>query len=235
MNEVSSRRRLAGRGLVAAALVALPLTATISYAASDAPMAPPAPPAAPAAPIAPAVPVPPAPPAPPAPIALQATGEVEVDEHEEFVVREVVKDKDGKETKTVERKIVIKDKDGKLSKEEREALRKELRQEFVEMDTEIEEAMDEVRVAMLELKDEKHGVTKVKIKCKDGSKGVALQGPEGETVHRLCTSEIMAHALTGLKEARKAIASDSNMDGEMRAEVLQALDEKIANWRAKGG
>ena len=50
---------------------------------------------------------------------------------------------------------------------------------------------------------------------------------------RLCTSDVMAHALTGLKEARAAIAKNTDMDDEMRSEVLRALDEKIADWNSK--
>lgn len=54
MTEPSPRRRLAGRLMIAAGVLALPLTASISYAAADDPVTPPAPPAAPGAPAAPA-------------------------------------------------------------------------------------------------------------------------------------------------------------------------------------
>ena len=46
MSEPTPRRQLAGRMLIGAAALALPLTATITHAAGD-PAAPPAPPAAP--------------------------------------------------------------------------------------------------------------------------------------------------------------------------------------------
>jgi len=57
MTEPSSQRRLLGRLLLGAGVLALPLTASISYAAQDTPAqpAPPAPPAAPAEPAAPTV------------------------------------------------------------------------------------------------------------------------------------------------------------------------------------
>ncbi|MCC6926925.1 M56 family metallopeptidase [Novosphingobium sp.] len=55
MTQPKSHERLLGRLLLGAAVLALPLTASISYAAQDAPE-PPAPPAAPAAPEAPAAP-----------------------------------------------------------------------------------------------------------------------------------------------------------------------------------
>jgi bla regulator protein blaR1 len=47
MNEPTPRRRLLGRALIGIGALALPLTASISYAANDAPPAPPAPSAAP--------------------------------------------------------------------------------------------------------------------------------------------------------------------------------------------
>lgn len=245
MNDLSARRRLAGRGLMAAALVALPLTASISYAASDAMPAPPAPPAAPAAPNAPVPPAPPVPPAAPdaplpplAPVAFQSSADVDVDVDEDvdnWEVREVVVDKDGQRQEIHKRhKVVIKDKDGKMTPEERAELRRELRQELAEADIEIKEAMEEARVALLEVRNGEHGVTKVSMECKNG-KGGEFTDDKGHKTVMLCTSEIMANALTGLKEARKAIARDSEMTADMKAEVLQALDEQIANWNKKQG
>lgn len=61
MAEVSRRRRWLGRAMIGASALALPLTASVSYAASSAQPAPPAPPAPPAAEL------PPAPPAAPRP------------------------------------------------------------------------------------------------------------------------------------------------------------------------
>ncbi|AKH41337.1 beta-lactamase regulating signal transducer with metallopeptidase domain [Altererythrobacter atlanticus] len=87
MTETTRRQRLLGRTLIGAGALALPLTASISYAAAADPAAPPAPPAPPAAPVAPVapaapsvpdgVPVPPAPPAPPAP-PVAANGQTNV-------------------------------------------------------------------------------------------------------------------------------------------------------------
>lgn len=241
MSDLSNRRRLAGRGLIAAALVALPLTASISYAETSvpAPPAPPAvsevalPPAPPAPPAAPDAPLPPV--APLAPVAFQVAAEGEDGEHETYVIREIHKDKDGKEIhKEKKRHIIIKDEDGTMTKEEREEMLRELREGLAEMDVEIKEAMTEARIAIAELHDGEHGITKVNIKCKDGSEGTELRDGEGKSMTRICTSEIMAQALNGLKEARKAIANEGEMPDDIRADVLRELDEKIANWDAKG-
>lgn len=242
MSDLSNRRRMAGRGMILAALVALPMTASITYAESAMP-APPAPREAPAAPLAPNAPEAPLPPLPPlaplAPLSMQASADVdeapEVVE-EVHVHRDVVKDKDGKTEKKVHRKVIIRG-DEHMTAEERAELRRELHESMAEMDDEIREAMEEARealaesrVAMMELRDGKHGVTSVSIKCKDGSKGTELRDSEGKSMSRLCTSEIMADALNGLKEARAAIAKDKELSADIRAEILESLDARIADW-----
>lgn len=80
MPQVSRRRRLAGRLLIGAGVLTLPLTGTITYAASDQP----APPAAPEAPAAPDALLPPLPPVPPTP----PSGEAHHPGHRVIVIRE---------------------------------------------------------------------------------------------------------------------------------------------------
>ena len=244
MSDLSTRRRMAGRGLIAAALIAMPLTASITYAETVAPTPPTAPsapvaPTPPAAPLAPSAPVAPeAPLAPLAPMAFQASDDVDVEVEEDedvFIIKEVHKDKDGNERHVhKKRHVVIKDEHGRMSKEERQEMMRELRESLDEMDVEIKEAMAEAHMALAEVRDGEHGITKVAINCKDGSKGTELRDGDGNQMTRLCTSEIMAHALTGLKEARNAIAGNSEMPDDMRDEVLRALDEKIENWNENG-
>ena len=60
MLDISPRRRIAGRALWIGAALALPLTASVSYAVAPPPPAAPAPPLAPVAPEAPVAPAPPA-------------------------------------------------------------------------------------------------------------------------------------------------------------------------------
>ena len=103
MTDTSHKRRMTGRLMLGAAIIALPLTASISYAATDVP-APPAPPAAPAALSASITPpTPPAPPIPPAPLPLTNastilsvdpdTGEAVEHDREETVI--IIRDEDG--------------------------------------------------------------------------------------------------------------------------------------------
>lgn len=232
MNDLSQRRRLAGRGLLVAALVALPLTASISYAEPAVP-APPAAPTAPAAPLPPEAPLPPA--APLAPMALQATGDVDTpqsdDEKWEFVWNEKGDegDADHKVHKVRTVKVV---RDGKeLSKEEREELRRELREDMKEMRVDLQEAMKEHRMAMVELKDLDKEMAFISMDCKDGEAG-ETKDAKGHRVVKICTSQIMASALSGLEAARAQIASNKEMTQEIRDEVIAELDKEIARMKS---
>lgn len=238
MSDISTRRRNAGRALMVAGLLALPLTASISYAN------------APAAPIAPAVPVapvagiaPPAPPVPPLPFLFQSAPddvEVEVEttedgKHEVHVIRKVEHSGEEGHEKDVhrERRVLFMGDGDKLSQEERDKILAEVRASLDEADIEIEEARKEMRTAIIEMENAKHGLTKVSIQCRGGDKGAEWRASDGATVTRLCTSEVMASAIDGLKQARAEIARNSEMDAQIRAEILKSLDEKIANWKSR--
>lgn len=110
MTDISARRRWSGRLLIAAGVLALPLTGSISYAQSEpiAPETPPAPPAPvspvtpPAAVAPPAAVTPPTPPAPPS-VTVSRDGKVRIVRIER---REGGKAGDGKERR-VERHVIV--------------------------------------------------------------------------------------------------------------------------------
>nr|WP_301332564.1 M56 family metallopeptidase [Parerythrobacter lacustris] len=238
MSDISPRRRNAGRALMAAGLLALPLTASISYANA---------PGAPVAPVAPIAPVagiaPPAPPAPPLPFLFQSAPddvEVEVETTEDgkrevHVIRKVERTGEEGEEQEIhrERRVVFLGEGEKLSQEERDKILAEVRSELDRADAEIEGARREMRTAIIEMENARHGMTKVSIQCRGGDKGAEWRASDSETVTRLCTSEVMASAIDGLKQARAEIAKSTEMDSQIRAEILKALDEKIANWKSR--
>ncbi|MEE4338513.1 M56 family metallopeptidase [Erythrobacter sp.] len=128
MSDLSPRRRLAGRLVLGAAVLALPLTASISYAEASAPEAPVAPEAPQTPGDAPQPPQPPAPPQPPeaprapAPEAIEtvdpdtATPQVFYEEESEYVT--ISEDENGKRRKVIVKRVT--DGDGKtVSKDER--------------------------------------------------------------------------------------------------------------------
>lgn len=267
MSEISPRRRMTGRIMAGAALLALPLTASITYAAPEAPETP----AAPVAPIAPPAPPAPAPAAPAAPEAPAAPPAPEV-ENEEFVtafahVEEdaaaatggdgaadhemvwVTRDEDGKEKRKVIRKRIVRKGDIEgMSAEERARLEAEmerLHREFGEkgeLYREMREAMSEARearrVARIEMKramKNAEGMTRIELSCKGDEPVSERTTRDGRKVVMMCTSQITASALKGLKEARKTIAQEKGMSEEIRLQVLQSLDEQIASWGKSSG
>lgn len=237
MTDISPRRRLLGRALVAGGLLVLPLTASISYAeGADAPIAPTAP-LAPAAPIAPVAPV--APGTPAMPLWLQAAGEAETEAPADGdkVERKVMifRHKDGEHAEgdpevivNEDRKVIVIDGKG-MSEEERARLRAELKENMREMEGELAEARKEHRLAMMEMRRELGGdLTRIKVDCKDAAGKDGWQQKDGKKVMILCHSDITASAVAGLRAARDQIARDGTMSGDVRAEVLKALDEQIA-------
>jgi beta-lactamase regulating signal transducer with metallopeptidase domain len=174
MTDQSPRRRMAGRALLGAGLLILPLTASISYAASEAVQSapdvpePPAPPAPPEAPDAPQPPEPPTPPeAPEAPEPLTAflfTGDDEGGEGDPKVIvsESAIRDKDGKERKVrIVRRLgpdgeALKSLDvdvramSTMSKQEHEEMRAALREALAEADRELADLPRAVAEAMAE-------------------------------------------------------------------------------------
>lgn len=241
MTDISPRRRVAGYATLGAALLAVPMTASITYAETPVP-APAAVPAPPAAPAPLAAPMPPAAPAAPAPIAFQAITEfdpdvefetdVEVDHSKEkvFVRIDEREDKHGTKHRNVkkERTVIMNTEGHTLSKEERAEIMATVRESLAEVD----EILAETDVIVKEALEEAGAArTEVKMECRGGDTDVAttVENDEGRTVY-LCKAKIMAHALSGLKEARAEIAKDNEMSSEMRSELLETLDEQISRW-----
>lgn len=238
MNDFSSRRRLAGRGLLGAALIALPLTASISYAEPAEPAAPVAPeaPAAPPAPDAPDASAPPA--APLAPMAHHDATDADAPEdvRKVRIVIEHSDDEDAAEDGKI-RKVRTIEIDGhgeKMSKEEREKLMAELKRELGTIDIEITKAMEDHRIAMVELKDSMKDIPHVAISCDEGE-NAKFTDRNGRTVKMVCTSKIIASAVSGLESARATVAKDKNIPDDVRAEVLRSLDKEIARMKKEEG
>jgi bla regulator protein BlaR1 len=243
MSDISPRRRFAGRALIGASLLALPLTASISYAENIAkmdpvelPPAPPAPLLAMSAPEAPEPPAaPPVPPAPREPRTFEREFESAVSDDGQsrvVIIERASGDTKDKKVTTRIKKVHVTSNGQKMTAEERAELRHELAEALAESDKALAEVHEERRVAILQMNDAKGQMTKLSVDCKEGKQGKSTNSGGDTTVH-LCTSEVYAQALSGLKEARKAIALNSEMTGEMRAEVLAALDEKISEWKKR--
>jgi beta-lactamase regulating signal transducer with metallopeptidase domain len=259
MSELSPRRRMAGRALLGAGLLALPLTASISYAAADtfaeipAPPEPPAPPAAPDAPTppqppeAPDAPEPPQPPEPPMVVLIERdgakiAGNTEVTEH-------VWKDKDGKERRM--RMEFRSAPDAMVLSRRLEGAHGADAADRTDMLASLREALAEaerVRADMPRILEESLAASEaaraaalqrviVKRDCKPGSNEVSetSTGKDGTQVVTICTSRAMASARRGLEDARAEIARDKDIPEKTRKQLLEQLDRQIARWRDREG
>ncbi len=252
MSNMSSRRRIAGRALVGAAVLALPLTASISYAEGTVPAAPPAPPAPPAMLQAGAIEA-----IDPGASQEQLDAieeeieleeeriEAEVERAEELAERAEERTERARERaheraersreraqRSQSRSIQIRrsvESNAHLSDEEVEEIMVDVRLGLAEADAAIAEARREIKLARIDIENAK---TKVKMKCRSGQKepaAVVEHGNGHQTVY-LCQAKVMAKALEGLREARKALADNSEIQGKLRSQLLDTLDEQIRDW-----
>lgn len=254
MSDISPRRRLLGRALVAGGLLALPLTASISYASPEAPEV-----AAEEA----------------QPEAIKRKQVIIIDHpdgaspddaslHTKTITRDgktiVFKSSEPLDDAEVERRIataeasraeaeamferegavrderrIVMRHETDLSEAERARLRAELSQSMKEMEIDLAEARDMQRLAMIEMRRELDGeLSRIDIDCKDSAARTGKH-KDGKNVMVLCRTNVMASALVGLRQAREEIARDKDITGEARAEVLRALDEQIARLSGTDG
>ena len=250
MSDLSPRRRLAGRALLGAGLLALPLTASISYAAteavleaSEAPEAP-EPPAPPAPPEAPEPPTPPEAPEPPTIVMMgsDSASDTEVTEH-------VWRDEDGKERRM---KMVFRGgPDGEKIARELEATEGFDKASRDAMFAALEEGLaeaDRVRaqlpqiiaqaMASAEAANAAAGQQRVIVKreCLPGNDEVSeTTNKDGVQIISICQKRIFASARKGLEEARAEIARDRDIPEDTRKQLLRSLDRHINQWTEKEG
>jgi hypothetical protein len=234
MSEPTAPRRLAGRALIAACALALPATASITYAAvQDA-----APPVAPSAPTAPTAPTPPA-----APSAPRKVERIVVIEHAGQ------RGEKPKFTRTVQRdgKTIVISTDKQLSD--------------ADLDARIAKIDERVKAVPVPPTPPVPGEVRNVVIRRIGPDGSSMTFPHGcdkgattssteddgkrVTVRTMVCGkpmvmrfekpnapEMRAHALAsaldGVREARAEIATDADMPADVRAKVLRRLDAKIA-------
>ncbi len=248
MNDISAPRRWAGRLLIGGAALALPLTASVSYAKVD-PPAPPAPPASPET-VAPAdAPMPPEPPAPPGwtdekgtihDLDAEVSQTVQGSDGRNRIVRvERTVDDKGKVT---ERRYVKRG-DPMTAEEHAEFQRDmaELRREMGEngeMQRELRKQFGkdgafhkELRIAIAEARDV---APRVKVACRTGQRQVTenVTGTDGRQELWVCQAAALAEARAAIAEARAEISRERDLSAKERAEAMRALDEAAKGSRA---
>jgi len=243
MSDPTPRRRMAGRALLGAGLLALPLTASITYAAGEIesgdvieapePPQPPAPPSPPEAP---------EPPAPPSvlvidPDAPGAPGDTQVTER-------VWRDQEGKERRV--KIITHRRPDGEALARELEGLEGLDEADRAEMLAEMRAGLAEAEKALADLPRiiaeaqadaaaarAEAGRQRVIVKheCQPGSDEVSeTTNKDGVQIISICRSRIHASARKGLEEARAEIAADKDIPEATRKQILRTLDAQITRW-----
>ena len=244
MSELSRRRRWLGRTLVGASVLALPLTASISYAAASVPPAPPAPPS-PIAAVLP--PEPPAPPAPPAPLAPSVVGANEGGSPV-LALRRVSVEGDAEGSQFVQRSEGAgrmppmptfdfparggrgdPEFDARMEVFERqmEAWSREM-QDWGEKWSQQYALQTEARA--LALANAAGRVPEVIESCDENERSRATTAdgrPRIVICERQITARANAAALAGLRGARAAIAHNREMSDDVQRDVLDELDNEI--------
>jgi beta-lactamase regulating signal transducer with metallopeptidase domain len=244
MSHSSPRSRIAGGAVLGAALLILPLTASISYAASETAQEapePPAPPVPPAPPFPPEAPQPPEAPEPGKQVRI-ITIDPDAPEgaQDAEVIERVIRDEDGKEKRV--RMVIRRGPEGEKlgDPEAHEAMLAEMREELAEADR----ALADLPRIMAEAQAEADGARAagqqrviVRHECKPGSEEVSetTTTKGGAQIVSICQSRVFASARKGLEEARAEIAADKDIPEETRKQILKELDRTIARWNDKEG
>lgn len=248
MTEISPRRRFTSRALLVGGALALPLTASITYAETigqeiEAPM-PPNPPTPPAASDAPL------PPTPPKPGEFDdetreeiAAMEQELDEMQDEVAeveREIVKDgqrqvirirrsgspDDG--AKKVERTVTIRKLD--IDPADRAAMDKKIA-EFRARHGEVEFDAEAMRASVEAIME---ATPRFVTGCLDGQKDTVATriDADGRKTMVVCQANAFSMARSSIMMARRAIERDQTLPEEARADALRSMDEALAEVEA---
>lgn len=236
MSHTSPRRRLAGRAFLGLGLLSLPLTATISYAASEEVPAVPEPPAPPAPPVPLSPPMPPEPPEPPLP---REAPQPSVASEDGEVIEQVIGGEDGQDKRV--RMVFRGHSDPAAQAAEMRALAAAHRADQDKMMAELRESLAEADRALAELprviaqaqaaSGEAQRVI-VMSNC-NGEPTETVTDKDGKTTILFCQSRVIATARQGLEEVRAEIAADKHIPEETRRRILNQLDRSVARWSEK--
>lgn len=225
MSDISPRRRLLGRLLLAGGAIAVPLTASVSYAAAEA--QPLERVELPPSVVAPPPPPPPGPPAAPeAPRPPEAPG--------------IADDGEARVTPVVRSRESAQEQGHRLAMQHLQLRREQLNEEQRAHREELRKELEEMRVHALALADVQRNMPEIVERCDSDEPVRHVTLPAGRERIVICQRAIerqaragMRHALGGLRQARAAIAGNTDMSASVKAEVLKDLDQEIARLQAE--
>ena len=247
-DEPSAGKRRIGLASVSLAALALPFTASISYAAPESPRAP-APPSAPATPEAwGAVPLAPQPPAPEnfadVPLPPEPPLPPEALAHPDFH-----EDPDHAPWQFEDRMEKRMERQHELEEAQFEAELEAMEQEFEAMEHELEalayrdetvavsmagpgRALAHAGPAIARAHDMSRNV-RVEMRCEGDAPVVRRELGGGRTAILICNSALSERATHGLRTARQQIAQDKRLPRETRKRIIRQLDAEIGRLSQK--
>ena len=240
MSDISSRRRRFGIAAITTTALALPLTASITYAQAEAPLAPEAP-IAPEAPFAPSPPQPPVAPMPPQEITT-VDPDGEADGERRVIVRMHADDGDG-EHRVIHRRIIRNGEE--LSEEERAELMATIEEEMGQLEIRMEGIGEEIErtieLAFDETSHENRWVgedgVEIEMSCDGGDEnGVTTRElSDGRQAVIICRSRLHRLALTSAEDGlHAALVTMRTMEGvsvEEREEAIREMEAAIEELR----
>ncbi|OYX66361.1 MAG: hypothetical protein B7Y88_05640 [Sphingomonadales bacterium 32-64-17] len=244
--DYAQSRRLAGVSALALCAVALPLTASVSYASPPEPTAAPLPPEAPRAPMPPEAPSAPLPPeAPDAhvpddfadlegmdPEAFAAIAEMRADQAEALADQAEAR----AQAMEARAEAIAARAEGQAAAEEARAeaqaaaaeARAEAQAAAAEARVEAQAAAAEARAEARAAAAEAVAYAPVVEEACNGDEMVSeSRRADGRTVWRICHQAIARQASQGLQQARSALASQPDLPTKVRAESLRNIDREI--------
>jgi beta-lactamase regulating signal transducer with metallopeptidase domain len=241
MSDVSPRRRIAGRALLAGAVLALPLTASVSYAVAPPPAppalsalpAPPAPPASPAPPAPPKAPAPSALPAPPAPPAPPAAPSADGNDVHGFVFKG-----DGPLTAKDRAKLEKMRAEMAANRKKWEEYGKKYGAQWTErwekFAQDMQKKTQQWQMQWME-NDGPHAFAFASgfgaaVDCDDDDSDLEIRTADGKRIERrvvFCRRTAHESAREALKSARDSVKNDKGIPEKVREEVLESLDREI--------
>ena len=229
MNDISTRRRRFGIAVLTTTALALPLTASISYAAAEE-ISPPAgamPDAAPLQDVDPDVVI---------------EEEQDSDPQERTVTRTYLNE-DGE--RRVIRVMQDRDDDGRWSEAEHAELMAEIEEEMAELDRELGELDGETRRSIeLALAESRNAVEDARrvvvlqrgfadeMQCNGQDVVVERELSDGRRAMMICRSGIDSAAIDGLRAALESIRYDRNIPEEARREAIRGIEQAIEEMEA---
>ena len=246
MTEISPRRRMASRALLVGGALALPLTASITYAETiGQEIEVPTPPSPPTPPTAPDAPLPPTPPEP---------GELDDETREEIAEMEQELDEMQDEVAEVEREIV-KDAQRQIIRIRRTgpgAIEHHIDRSslpvakvIIEDREKFEASMEKARRAFEGRREQTDDIRarveatlaaapRVMFGCLDGQHETVATHVDanGKSTTIVCRSNALSMTRTSILAARSAIANDRTLSAEAKAEALRSMDKALAEVEA---